>query len=122
MKRLAKLLWDDPRDHAIKILWNERDAASAERDALRVEIDALRAEKVVPREAFDTLLAERDEARKDADDCEARYEGARKEAVRLREAMAEAVERITLANAEGDPILSAWLPSAKATLAEGGGL
>jgi len=35
---------------------------------------------------------------------------------RLREILAFAVARIELANTEGNPILSAWLPDAKAAL------
>ena len=33
--------------------------------------------------------------------------------------LAEAVKRVEIANAEGDPILSAWLPLAKAAIAKG---
>lgn len=38
------------------------------------------------------------------------------EVERLRELLRFAVARIELANAEGSPILSAWLPEAKAAL------
>lgn len=37
------------------------------------------------------------------------------------DALIQAVKRIELANAEGDPILSAWLPTARAALAKGKG-
>jgi len=35
----------------------------------------------------------------------------------MREALEQAIARIELANREGDPIMSAWLPDAKAALA-----
>lgn len=36
----------------------------------------------------------------------------------MREALEAAVARVELANREGNPILSAWLPDAKAALKE----
>lgn len=39
-------------------------------------------------------------------------------APKLLEALEAAVARIELANTEGNPILSAWLPSARAAIAE----
>lgn len=39
----------------------------------------------------------------------------------LLEALRFAVKRVELANAEGDPILSAWLPDAKAAIAKAAG-
>ena len=39
-------------------------------------------------------------------------------AAELRDVLELAVSRVELANAEGNPILSAWLPEAKAALAK----